>query len=103
MPVSEGKESMSTRVLSSEEAKSAITKMQSIIGGSLTDQVRQLDAEGQRLSDPNVWDGTLASQFRSDIWPGTKSALDKSLQALEDLRNKLQRINQDIMLAGGNT
>ena len=93
---------MSTRVLSTDEAKAAITKIQSIVAGSLTDQVRQLDTEGQRLSDPNVWDGVLAAQFRSELWPQTKTALDRCLTALEELRARLQMINQNIMAAGGN-
>jgi uncharacterized protein YukE len=93
---------MSTRVLSTEEAKAAITRMQSLIAGGLTDQVRQLDAEGQRLSDPNVWDGALATEFRSELWPQTKTALERCVTALEELRTRLQGINQNIMAAGGN-
>ena len=93
---------MSTRVLSTEEAKAAITSMQSLIAGGLTDQVRQLDAEGQRLSDPNVWDGALATEFRSELWPQTKTALERCVAALEELRTRLQSINQNIMAAGGN-
>ena len=50
---------MSSRVLSTEQAKSSISKMQSIINGGFADQISQLDAEGQTLSDPNVWDDAL--------------------------------------------
>ena len=92
-----------TRVLSSEEAKTAITQMQSIISGGLMEQIRSLDAQGQRLSDPNVWDGRLATDFRQNTWPETNRALDTLLQQLEELRTKLQAINADIMTAGGNT
>ena len=59
------------RILSSEEAKTAIKQMQSIINGGFTDQISQLDAQGQILSDPNVWDGPLADQFRGTTWPET--------------------------------
>lgn len=89
------------RVLSSEEARSAITQMQSIINGGLTEQIRSLDVQGQRLSDPNVWDGKLAMDFRAR-WPETKRALDQMTQTLEELRTQAQAINQDIMAAGGN-
>ncbi|WP_258065728.1 hypothetical protein [Rathayibacter rathayi] len=40
-----------SRVLSTEEAKSAIQQIQSIVNGGLTDQISQLDAQGRTLSD----------------------------------------------------
>ncbi|MFG6285882.1 hypothetical protein ACRQF6_06385 [Actinotignum sp. GS-2025f] len=89
------------RVLTSSEAKQAIQQMQSIINGGLTDQISQLDTQGQILSDANVWDGPLAQQFRGDVWPQTKSALDKAKQELEDLRNQLDQISTNIFTAGG--
>ena len=52
---------MSDRVLSSQAAKDAIQKIQSIITGGLTEQINALNNEGQQLSDPNNWDGPLAS------------------------------------------
>ena len=92
---------MSERVLSTAEAKQAITKLQQIISGSLMEQIDALNREGQTLSNPNNWDGNLARQFR-DQWPQTHSALVKAKEALEELRTNAQRINQDIMTAGGN-
>jgi len=92
---------MSERVLSTGEAKQAITKMQQIINGPLMEQIDALNREGQTLSDPNVWDGRLAQQFRNE-WPQTHSTLLKTKEALEELRANSQRINQDIMTAGGN-
>ena len=93
---------MSARVLSTPQAKESVTRMQSIIGGGLTDTLRQLDAQGRQLSDPNIWDGALASEFRGSVWPETKTALDKMVQQLEELRGKVEVINQNIMSAGGN-
>ena len=69
---------MADRVLSTEEAKSAIRDIQRIINGGLTEQLQALDVNGKTLSDPNKWDGPLAHQFRSDTWPQTKSALEKA-------------------------
>ncbi|MCT1368548.1 hypothetical protein [Kocuria sp. HSID16901] len=92
---------MSGRVLSSEEAKQAITQIQNIIDGGLTDQIQQLDTQGQRLSEPNVWDGPLAEQFRSSTWPETKTALEKAKQELDELRTQLHKISTDIFTAGG--
>ena len=58
-----------SRVLSTEQAKSAIQQMQAIINGGFTDQITQLDSQGRTLSDPNVWDGPLAEKFRGSSWP----------------------------------
>lgn len=92
---------MSGRVLASEEAKAAIRQLQSIISGGLTDQISALNAQGQVLSDPNVWDGPLASQFRSGTWPETRAALEKAKTELEELRGQLEQISSNIMAAGG--
>ncbi|PPG34698.1 pyrophosphorylase [Rathayibacter sp. AY2B9] len=90
-----------SRVLSTDEAKSALQQIQSIVNGGLADQISRLDAQGRTLSDPNVWDGPLASQFRSSTWPETKSALEKAKQELEELRSQLATISQNIFAAGG--
>lgn len=91
-----------TRVLSTEQAKTAITALQNIITGGFTDQIDALDSQGRILSDPNVWDGNLASQFRADTWPETKVALDKARAELEELNLQLGKISDDIFSAGGN-
>jgi uncharacterized protein YukE len=92
---------MSARVLSSDQAKTAIQQVQAIINGGLSDQISRLDSQGKILSDPNVWDGPLAQQFRDQTWPETKSALDRAHQELDQLREQLHRISQNIMTAGG--
>ena len=92
---------MASRVLSTDTAKSAIQQVQAIVNGGLTEQIAKLDAQGRVLSDPDVWDGPLAQQFRDQIWPETKSALDNVKRELEDLRQQLQKISQNIMAAGG--
>ena len=93
---------MSARVLSTEQAKTAIVQVQAIINGGLTEQISKLDAQGKVLSNPDVWDGQLASQFRDSTWPQTKSALDRARTELDQLREQLQRIAGNIMTAGGN-
>ena len=72
---------MAARVLSTEQAKSAIQQVQAIINGGLTDQISKLDAQGKILSNPDVWDGPLAQKFRDSTWPETKSALDRAHRA----------------------
>lgn len=93
---------MSIRVLSTDQGKSAIQKVSSILAGGLADQIRALKNEGQTLSDPNVWDGTLAESFRSDTWPSAASNLDAVATSLEELQREIAVINTDIMMAGGN-
>jgi hypothetical protein len=90
-----------SRVLSTEQAKSAIQQMQAIINGGFTDQISQLDAQGRTLSDPNVWDGPLAEKFRGSSWPETRAALEKAKAELEELRGQLDQISQNIFSAGG--
>jgi uncharacterized protein YukE len=93
---------MPTRVLATEEARSTITQIKSILDGGLQQNIQTLNRLGTTLSDPNVWDGTLAESFRSQIWPECKSSLDNSLRELNELHQKLQQISQNIMQAGGN-
>jgi putative pyrophosphorylase len=90
-----------SRVLSTEQAKTAIRQIQSIIDGGLTDQINALDSQGQILSDPNNWDGPLAQQFRGSTWPETKSALNKAATELAELRQQLDTIASNIFTAGG--
>ncbi len=92
---------MSDRVLSTMTAKQSITRMQQIINGGLVEQIEALNREGQILSDPNVWDGRLAIEFRNN-WPQTYQALNRAKQELEELRANIQTINTNIMTAGGN-
>ena len=94
---------MSVRVLSSEQGKTSITRIQTILSGGLAEQVTALKAEGQILSDPEVWDGMLASEFRGSTWPETSRALEQTTAAIEELRQRIQAINTDIMMAGGNS
>lgn len=92
---------MAGRVLSTDTAKQSIQKMQTLINGSLQESISSLDNLGQTLSDANVWDGRLAEQFRGDVWPSMKSALDQLQNHLDELRANIQQINENIMTAGG--
>ena len=89
------------RVLSTDAAKAAVSSMSSIINGGLAEQIAQLDQQGRQLSQPDVWDGSLANQFRS-AWPQTSKSLQTVKTELDELRQKVERINADIMAAGGN-
>ena len=45
--------------------------------------------------------GSLASQFRG-AWPQTSRTLQTVKAELDELRQRVERINADIMAAGGN-
>lgn len=90
-----------TRVVSTDTARDAIGRMQQIINSGLSQEIKNLEHEGQLLSDPNNWDGGLAVQFRTDIWPQAKTALDNAVTQLGLLQQKVSQINTDIMTAGG--
>ena len=92
---------MATRVLSTQQAKEAIRKFQQIVNGPLVQEINNLNAQGRILSDANVWDGRLAEQFRSE-WPNIHATLNKAKDALEELRRDVEKINTNIMTAGGN-
>ncbi|MFN2465262.1 MAG: WXG100 family type VII secretion target [Candidatus Dormibacteria bacterium] len=92
---------MSNRVLSTHLAQETIQRMETILSSELEQQVKQLEQQGQTLTDPNVWDGQAAAQFRS-VWPQTQAALDRTLQTLQELRLAVQKVNHNIMTAGGN-
>ena len=67
----------------------------------VAEQIGQLDQQGRQLSQPDVWDGSLAAQFRG-AWPQTSKSLQTVKSELDELRQKIERINGDIMIAGGN-
>jgi hypothetical protein len=92
---------MSTRVLSTEQAKQTIVQFQSLVNGPMAENIRKLEQLGQTLSDPNVWDGPLAREFRGQVWPQARSANQKMLEELNRLRTEVQKITNNIMLAGG--
>jgi hypothetical protein len=89
------------RVVSSDAARAAAARIQMIISEGLAQEIRNLENEGRTLSDPTNWDGGLAVQFRSDLWPRTKAALDNALAELDQLSQHIRKINTDIMAAGG--
>ena len=91
----------SDRVLSTATARTGIGQIRSLIDNGLAEQIRQLNNQGQILSDPENWDGPLANEFRSATWPQTKSALDKAQQELGVLQQSLDKIAQNIFSAGG--
>jgi hypothetical protein len=91
---------VSTRVLSTPEAISAGQRLQAILTGSLTSDLQQIQQLGTTLSNPNEWDGPIASRFRGE-WPNDSRALQQAITNLEQLQKQAQTILQNIMRAGG--
>lgn len=92
---------MSDRVLSSATAVTTIAAMQSTIDGGLQSAIDALHQQGATLMDPNVWDGRLAVQFRSE-WPATDQSLVAARQKLDELRQFIHLVTTNILAAGGN-
>jgi uncharacterized protein YukE len=92
---------MADRVLSTPDAEAAIREMQRIIDAGLITEIEKLNVQGNRLSEPSVWEGKLAEDFRSQ-WPGVNAELKKAVTQLQELRQQLQTIYENIMRAGGN-
>jgi uncharacterized protein YukE len=92
---------MATRVLSSDQAKASITSFIGILDGNLEGSISSLNTEGTTLSDPSVWDGMKAEQFR-DQWTDTSAKLRATQESLAALHAQIDGINKDIMTAGGN-
>ena len=86
---------MSMRVLSSPEAIEKGDVMRRVI-----EQLTTLNQAATRLSDPNVWDGPHAVQFRG-IWSEVSPRLEQARADLADLRNRIDAICGDILVAGG--
>lgn len=92
---------MSDRVVTTGEARDAIQRFKSILEGGLIQQIEDLNKQGQKLSQPEVWDGRLAQQFRSE-WAETYKKLQATKASLAELQKQLKDINDNIMRAGGN-
>ena len=91
---------MSGQVLSTDTGKQAISQMKGIITGGLLDQITQLVGQGNTLSDPTVWDGPKAAQFR-DTWSSISKELTEAQGKLNELAGQVDGINTEIMAAGG--
>ena len=91
---------MSMRVLSSPEAIEKADVMRRVIEHGLVEQLTTLNQAAGRLSDPNVWDGPHAVQFRG-VWGEVAPRLEAARTDLADLRNRIDAICGDILAAGG--
>jgi hypothetical protein len=83
-------------VTASEEARSTVAQLRLLFAGDLQRQLQTLNRLGSALSDPQVWDGSLAESFRTEIWPDCQTALEVAGRELAELHRKLHTIADSI-------
>lgn len=91
---------MSMRVLAGPEAIDQANRMRQTIESGLDTQLAALETAAGRLSDPNVWDGPHAVQFRN-LWAEMAPRLRQSQADLAQLRNWVHSVADSILVAGG--
>ena len=93
---------MTMRVLAGPEAIEQANRMRATIESGLDQQLRDLEQAAGRLSDPNVWDGPHAQQFRG-MWTDIAPRLRQAQADLAQLRQWVQSVAGSILAAGGST
>ncbi len=88
------------RTVSTPAAEAAVQQMASILSGNLTGDLSRLRGQAIKLSDPDIWDGRAATDFRGSVWPASDRALAALETQLQELRSKIDIITRDIMAAG---
>jgi hypothetical protein len=96
-----GEDNVNGRILATDTAKQAVQQIHGILAGGLQDQINQLQAHATTLSDPNQWDGPLATTFRDQIWPQHHTAITTVQTKIQELNGQVQKIHADIFRAGG--
>lgn len=90
---------VSQRVLATEKAEAAAKQLGEILG-NVTAQLVQLKQAGQRLSNPGVWAGPMADQFRLSHWPQMSMTLDSSLSQMQRLGTASSAVIATVIEAG---
>lgn len=88
------------RVLAGPETIEQVNRMRQTVEGGLDAQLSALESAADRLSDPNVWDGPHAVQFRS-LWQEMAPRLRRSQADLSELRAWIHGVADSILIAGG--
>ncbi|HET6953757.1 MAG TPA: WXG100 family type VII secretion target [Acidimicrobiales bacterium] len=88
-------------VKSTPESKAAIKRMLDLINGGLTANVTSFKNDGEVINNPIYYEGAAAAAFREE-WPSLKTALDTTIQKLNELADNVRAVNANIQAAGGN-
>jgi len=87
---------MTEGVLVTPRAKEAAERISRILSGPLTEQINQLRREAEVLRDKNVFRGATANAFDTYAQEADAS-LSKTVQSLEEFRQKTQQIMEMIL------
>lgn len=90
---------MTTRVLATQDAKTAATQLIQL-SGQLREEIARVIVQGNKLADQNQWDGNLARAWRND-WTNDQKQLQNSSQQLDSLQKRAQQAVDAIIQAGG--
>ena len=85
----------------SHAAHDASRHFRTIVNGGFRQSIDDLTKAGHTLSDPNVWSGRHAAEFRS-AWHTAQGDLHKIKQALDDFHTRFDSVLKAIAEAGGN-
>ncbi len=89
----------SGRVLATQDARASAGQLVQL-SGQLRDEIGKVVAQGDKLADPNQWDGKLAQTWRSD-WGNDKKQLQTAAQQLDALEKRAKQAVDAIIQAGG--
>jgi hypothetical protein len=89
------------RVLADERAHELIAQLRTQVSEGLATQIEALITTGTELSQPDIWDGPRAEEFRT-LWAENVSpALTTAKTQLDELGSRIAGITQAIADAGG--
>ena len=91
---------MTMRVLAGADAVEQANRMRQTIESGLDAQLADLEGAATRLSDPNVWDGPHAVEFRN-LWADMAPRLRLAQSDLVELRQWAASVADSILAAGG--
>ena len=90
-----------TRVACDSEAIAASQQLEATIAGPFQDVLTRFQQHGAVLGEPAHWDGNHAAQFRQ-AWDQAQADLRSFHASLHEVLAAAQRIQADILAAGGN-
>jgi gas vesicle protein len=88
----------SGRVLATQDAKAAANQLLQLTR-QLQDEINKVIVQGDKLADPNQWDGQKAGQWRGQ-WSSDKGKLKQSVEQLDTLEQRAKQVVEAIFAAG---
>ena len=88
-------------VRSDQQVLDTIAKMQTLIDGDFQTAINSLNQQGEFLANSGQWQGRYHDDFVPQ-WTQFYSNLQKMQSSLTELRQKIDQINKQIMISGGN-